>query len=109
MKTDVRTLRRRERISNVLSLVDNMLEVGPVRLSEIRRVCMVRLGEDPAYIDHLLKPLWESGKYTRIDGDEGTYLVNPKRQVAVIMPSVVAPGKTAEEEADEILSARPAE
>lgn len=109
MKTDVRTLRRRERISNVLSLVDNMLEVGPVRLSEIRRVCMVRLGEDPAYVDHLLKPMWESGKYTKIDGDDGAYLVNPKRQVAVITPSVVAPGKTPEEEADEVFKARPVE
>jgi len=92
MKPDTRSLRRKERIGNLIGLVDKMLEAGEVSRAEIKRVAMVRLGEDPAYTDHILRPLVESGKYVDKEG-----LLSFSERVVV------------EKEADEVFSARPVE
>ena len=74
-----RESKRKERQQRVLSLVDTLTVLGECPFSELQRIAILKYGEDPAYVEHIIRPFIETGEFTKKQSDNGTWiLVNNK-------------------------------
>jgi len=91
-------------MNNVIATAASMTEAGEVLLDEVKRVCMVRHGEDPGYVDYILRPLIGSGVFVLSTNAVGLKVLGANSEKRCVLEEVKV-----EKEADDVLTARPTE
>lgn len=90
-------------MNNVIATATSMTESGEVLLDEVKRVCMVRHGEDPGYVEYVLRPLIGCGVFVLSSDEAGQKLLSSNKEKNALLQDIKA-----EVEADDILCMRPA-